>query len=160
MPRDRNNVAWNNGNIVLACRAVSRISGRTCLSSKSLKARKNSNGEELTVKGVKFQFCVYSYSFEYNAHTYIRAVLNSTVFKKFWFPQFFPCVCQEKSLWYKNFANCFTISTPSSPPNGLSRKETTYYWLSSNNAHASVIFTLPCRRSCQVCKTIKCPNDT
>ena len=60
LPHDQNNVVWNNGdaNIGFAYGAVIRICDPTCLSAKSGPARRNPKGEDLTVKGVKFQSCL------------------------------------------------------------------------------------------------------
>ena len=55
LPHNRYNVVWNNDNIRFAYRAVGRISDRTCLSAKSGPTRRDPDGKDLTVKGVKFQ---------------------------------------------------------------------------------------------------------
>ena len=67
LPHDRNNVAWNNCDFGGAYRAVFRVSDRTCLSAKSGPAKRNQDGEDLTVKAVKFRSCTAAVDFyDYN----------------------------------------------------------------------------------------------
>ena len=75
LPHDRNNAVWNNGNIGFACLAVSRVRDRTSLNAYSGPARRKPDGEDLTVKGEKFQSWISTVVFVLlYACVYIRAV--------------------------------------------------------------------------------------